>query len=207
MFGQWKALEGGQELGERVEEFGLSTPSLLGCASVMAVFPCVHVGTALTGGSYPGLCLSPSPSNSSLPWPFSPRGGNAFLLFLVLYISPSLVDFLTIAHTSCVVPSLNSRQACSFFPANSVRGCPYSGHSLLLGNNIGYNLRSRSNMWSRHGQSEHRITQATVTGSRTFTWTKLLQLEGIIILMQKLPRSAVCSTGLEPGRVGICSSQ
>ena len=107
----------------------------------------LHVGIALTSCSNPGLCLLPNPSNSSLPWPFSPRGGSGFPLFLVLGTSPSPV-FLTIVHTSCVVPSLNalqcSLQVCYLFPTDQCLSMPLEGtQTVFRYNSIGYNLRSR----------------------------------------------------------------
>lgn len=107
-FGQWEALERGQEWKERMKEFSVSTPSLLGCALVMAVF--LYVWSPLWWFIPRAMPLTQSqqqlPSlNPSVQW-----GGNGFLLVIVLGTSPSLVDFFTIAHISSVVPSLNSLQ-------------------------------------------------------------------------------------------------
>lgn len=116
------------------------------------------VVTALTGVSYPWLYLSCRSSLGSLPLSFSPGSGTGSPLFPVLRVSPFLVGFHTVAHTSCVVPSLNSLQfslqVCHLFPAGEGLIMPLLWTvTVSRCSGAGSNLKSR---WKHDlGQSEH----------------------------------------------------
>ena len=106
------------------------------------------------------------------PLSFSPRSGTGSPLFPVLRASPFLAGFHTVAHPSCVVPSLNSLQSClqvcHFFPAGECLIMPLLWTvTISRCTGAGSNLKSR---WKHDlGQSEHWITQAIVTVSQMFS--------------------------------------